>query len=84
MHKQLSEFWDINNILHPNQSGFRPMHSTNTVLMKLVSQWSLNIENKQLTGVAFVDLRKAFDTVDHELLISKLISIGCSEESVMV
>ena len=58
------------------------MHSTNTVLMKLVSQWSLNIENKQLTGVAFVDLRKAFDTVDHELLISKLISIGCSEESV--
>ena len=82
VHKQLSEFLDINNILHPNQSGFRPMHSTNTVLMKLVSQWSLNIENKQLTGVAFVDLRKAFDTVDHELLISKLISIGCSEESV--
>ena len=82
VHKQLSEFLDINNILHPNQSGFRPMHSTNTVLMKLVSQWSLNIENKQLTGVGFVDLRKAFDTVDHELLISKLISIGCSEESV--
>ena len=69
VHKQLSAFLDIDNKLHPNQSGFRPMHSTSTVLMKLVSQWSLNIENKQLTGVAFVDLRKAFDTVDHELLI---------------
>ena len=44
------------------------MHSTNTILMKLVIQWSLNTENKQLTGVAFVDLLKAFDTVDHELL----------------
>ena len=63
VHKQLSEFLDANNILHPNQSGFRPMHSTNTILMKLVSQWSLNIDNKLLTGVAFVDLRKAFDTV---------------------
>ena len=79
MHKQLSEFLDANNILHPNQSGFRPMHSTNTILMKLVSQWSLNIDNKLLTGVAFVDLRKAFDTVDHEVLISKLTSIGCTK-----
>ena len=50
--------------------------------MKLVSQWSLNIDNKLLTGVAFVDLRKAFDTVDHEVLISKLTSIGCNKESI--
>ena len=82
VHKQLSEFLDANNILHPNQSGFRPMHSTNTILMKLVSQWSLNIDNKLLIGVAFVDLRKAFDTVDHEVLISKLTSIGCTKESI--
>ena len=82
VHKQLSEFLDANNILHPNQSGFRPMHSTNTILMKLVSQWSLNVDNKLLTGVAFVDLRKAFDTVDHEILISKLTSIGCTKESI--
>ena len=45
-------------------------------------KWSLNIDNKQLTVVAFVDLRKAFDTVNHELLISNLTNIGCTEESV--
>ena len=75
VHKQLSEFLETNNLLHPNQSGFRPKHSTNTLLMKLVNQWSLNIEKKQLNGVAFIDLRKAFDTVDHELLLSKLRAI---------
>ena len=82
VHKQLTAFLDNSKILHPNQSGFRAMHSTSTVLTKLVNQWSLNVENKQLTGVAFIDLRKAFDTVDHELLLSKLRSIGCAEGSV--
>jgi len=80
VHKQLSEFLESNNLLHPNQSGFRPKHSTTTILMKLVNQWSLNIDNKQLNGVAFIDLRKAFDTVDHELLLMKLRRIGCADE----
>ena len=42
----------------------------------------MNIENKQLTGGAFVNLRNAFDTVDHEIFISKFVGIGRSEESV--
>lgn len=77
VHQQLSEFLDVNQVLHPNQSGFRPKHSTATALAKLVNQWSLNIDNKEISGVAFINLRKAFDTVDHELLLHKLARIGC-------
>ena len=36
---------------------------------------------KNISGVAFIDLRKAFDTVDHELLVSKLACIGCAKET---
>ena len=50
--------------------------------MKLVNQWSLNIDNNKLTGVAFIDLRKAFDTVDHDIMLHKLKAIGCSDSSV--
>ena len=82
VHQQLSEFLDVNQLLHPNQSNFRPKHSTATALAKLVNQWSLNIDNKKISGVAFIDLRKAFDTVDHELLLHKLACIGCSNRTI--
>ena len=82
VHRQLSEFIDENYILNSNQSGFRPKHSTTTALTKFVNDLSWNIENKQISGVAFIDLRKAFDTVDHNILLAKLTDIGCSRECV--
>ena len=82
VHFQLCDFLDKYEILCASQSGFRPLHSTATALMKLVNQWSLNFDNNELTGVAFIDLRKAFDTVDHDILLHKLKAIGCSDKSV--
>ena len=82
VHRQLSEFIDENDILNSNQSGFRPKYSTTTALTKFVNDLSWNIENKQISGVAFIDLRKAFDTVDHNILLAKLTDIGCSRECV--
>ena len=82
VHFQLCGFLNENKILYPNQSGFRPLHSTATALMKIVNQWALNLDNNKLTGVAFIDLRKAFDTVDHDILLHKLTAIGCSDTSI--
>ena len=78
MHSKLFQFFSDKNRLHSNQSGFRPLHSTITALVKLVNCWSKNIDEGKLTGVAFIDLRKAFDTVNHELLLTKLAKLGCS------
>ena len=66
VHFQLSQFISDHNLLHNNQSGFRPLHSTTTALAKLVNLWSKNIDDGKLSGAAFIDLRKAFDTVNHE------------------
>ena len=81
VHNHLYEYLTLHNILSENQSGFRSGHSTETCLIDMVNEWSCNINSGKMTGVAFIDLRKAFDTVNHDILISKLKDIGVSESS---
>ncbi len=64
-----------NNILTPDQSGFRKNHSTITAATDLVDNIYLHIDRGMATGIAFLDLRKAFDTVDRKLLLNKLTKI---------
>ena len=71
----------IYNLLHPNQSGFRARHSCHTALTNLIEQWHININNDLLTGTIFVDFAKAFDTIDHKLLLRKLAMYGLSSAS---
>ena len=73
---QLYDFMQRYQILSSNQSGFRPMHSTQTCLVEVCDYLLDNMSEGFLTGAVFLDLKKAFDTVHHEMLIKKLISIG--------
>ncbi len=66
-----------NNLLLDQQSGFRKHHSCQTVLIKLTDYFLNNMDNGELTGVLLIDLRKAFDLVDHELLLHKMELYGC-------
>ena len=58
------------------QSGFLSMHSTTTALLETTNNWSINIDNGLLNGVLFIDLKKAFDTIDHEIILRKLANYG--------
>ena len=65
-----------NKILTENQSGFRPMHSTQTCLLNVSDYLLENMNSGYLTGAVFLDLKKAFDTVHNEHLLNKLKNIG--------
>ena len=78
VHRQVYKFLREHNLITSEQFGFRLNLSTNIALTRVTEEILINIDNKLITGAVFIDLRKAFDTVDHTLLIAKLKNIGFS------
>ena len=58
VHKQLSHYLDRNNILSENQSGFRPIHSTQTCLLNVSDYLLENMNSGYFTGAVFLDLKR--------------------------
>ena len=74
--QQLVSYFKDNEILCEEQSGFRQGHSTATATIHVTDYIFKNMDNGKLTGAAYLDLKKAFDTVDPETLLFKLQCIG--------
>ena len=71
MYNRLLNYFTFNNILVENQFGFRQGHSTYMALLKLVNDITEELDKDNWSIGIFIDLSKAFDTVDHKLLLRK-------------
>ena len=73
---RLYKYLDCNGLIYRHQSGFRSLHSVASCLLSNTNELYQNIDNKKLTGLVFVDLKKPFDIVDTKLLLEKLAHYG--------
>ena len=76
MYLRLTEFITANQLLSDKQYGFRENHSTALALLDLTDKISRQIDEKKHSLGIFIDLSKAFDTLDHHILIRKLEYLG--------
>ena len=75
---QLYKYLDTNKHLFPKQSGFRHLYSVVTSLLSCTNDWYKNMDTGKYTALVFIDLKKAFDTVDHDILLKKMQKYGVS------
>ena len=77
------EYLTDNNIIYKYQPGFRKNHSTDTSLSYLTEKILTGFDSGLLSGMILIDLQKAFDTTNHDILLRKMTSLGFSNHQIM-
>ena len=82
VHDQTKDFLSKNKLLYRFQSGFRENYSTNTCLGHLTDKITTGFEKGLFTEMILSDLQKAFNTIDHQILLKKMKYLGFNKNTV--
>ena len=76
VHNQLLSYFNVHKLFFDNQYGFRPLHSTESASLELVDRIFSLLDEDKIPFAIFMDLSKAFDTLNHDILLHKLTYYG--------
>ena len=76
MYIRLYKFLEKHSCLYKKQSGFRNSHSTNHALISITEKIKKSLDNNEYSCGVFLDFQKAFDTVNHNIMLKKLYHYG--------
>ena len=82
MQKQMANY--IENSLSPNLCGYRKGYNAQNALTVLIEKWKISLDKQGYAGAIIMDLSKAFDTINHDLLLAKLSAYGFDRHSLLL
>ncbi|XP_039311711.1 uncharacterized protein LOC120359162 [Solenopsis invicta] len=74
--EQLETYLETNGIITEHQAGFRKYYSCETAIQSVIDEWKLIVSEGKMVGVIFMDLKRAFETIDRERLLEKMYQYG--------
>ena len=81
IYNQLYQYFDSYNLFYKSQYGFRKNHSTELAALELIDRIICNLDKGNVPVAIFLDLSKAFDTLDHLILLKKLLFYGIKNKA---
>ena len=84
MYSRVYNFFTKNNLIYPLQFGFRQQYSTFHALISLTEDIRKNLDKRNISCGVFVDLQKAFDTVEHGITANSLNPTSLTENNLFI